>query len=223
MPKPRQRTLALVTAVAAVALTGAVVVAARSGDWSAAAPATASAVPPVRVVVPGRPGESATVTDSDRIRGPAGFTYNAADTAFVQMMIVHHGSALERAARAPERAANAGVRALAARVAAAQKPEVAWLRAWLKARGRPADPAGHDHSTMPGMPGRTELAALTAARGADFDRLFVDLLTAHHLGAVQMAGDVLRGGSDELLAQTANEMAAEQGAEIRRMEQLTLG
>ena len=48
------------------------------------------------------------------------------------------------------------------------------------------------------------------------------MMTAHHRGAQQMAGDVLRGGTDELLSEMANEMAVEQGSEIRRMEQLRI-
>jgi hypothetical protein len=35
-----------------------------------------------------------------------------------------------------------------------------------------------------------------------------------------MAGDVINGGSDERLREVANEMAVEQGSEIRRMQQL---
>jgi uncharacterized protein (DUF305 family) len=65
-----------------------------------------------------------------------------------------------------------------------------------------------------------DLEALTAARGAAFDRKFIAMMTAHHRGAIQMARDVLGGGTDQLLYETANEMAVEQGSEIRRMEQL---
>jgi uncharacterized protein (DUF305 family) len=121
---------------------------------------------------------------------------------------------------APERAGGTGLRALAARISAAQGPEITWLKRWLQDRKLPATDPGHDHSTMPGMQSPADLAALTAARGADFDRKFVAMMTAHHKGAIQMAGDVLGGGSDEVLRETANEMAVEQGSEIRRLEQL---
>jgi len=96
------------------------------------------------------------------------------------------------------------------------------LRAWLRARGLPEDQPGHDHSTMPGMQSESAIAALTAARGADFDRRFIEMMTAHHRGAQQMAGDVLRGGSDLRLSEMVNEMAVEQGSEIGRMAQLGL-
>ena len=218
----RQRTFTLVTAAVVVLAAGAGAWAARSDDGgSAAAPRpAASSAPPVRVVLPGKPGESARVTDSDQVRAPDGSTYNQIDVTFVQMMIVHHTQAVEMAQLAPERAGGTGLRALASRMQAAQAPEIKWLQQWLQARKLPVSDPGHDHSTMPGMQTPADLTALAAARGADFDRKFITMMTAHHKGALQMAGDVLAGGTDQVLHETANEMAVEQGSEIRRMEQL---
>jgi len=218
----RQRTLTLVAASAAVLAVGWTTLAVRSGDdRSAAAPRpSASATAPGRVVLPGRPGESATVTDTDHVRAPDGSTYNSIDVTFVQMMIVHHAQAIAMAKLAPERAGGAGLRALAARISAAQGPEIAWLKRWLSDRKLAETDPSHDHSTMPGMQTEADLAALTAARGAAFDSRFVAMMTAHHRGAIQMAGDVLGGGTDQTLREVANEMAVEQGSEIRRMEQL---
>ena len=207
--------------VAVAVVVAAAVLFGRSGDGSTATPApAASSAPPVRVVLPGRPGESAAVTDSDNVRAPDGSTYNAIDTAFVQMMIAHHTQAIAMADLAPSRAADAGVRALAQRISAAQAPEAAWLRAWLTARNLPESDPAHDHAAMPGMQTPEDVALLAATRGAAFDRRFVTMMTAHHRGALQMAGDVLKGGTDQSLQQTANEMAVEQGSEIRRLAQL---
>jgi len=209
-------------AVAVILLgTGVSVLIARWSDGSsAAAPAPSASTTPVRVVVPGRPGESAQVTDSDRVRAPDGSTYNGIDTAFAQMMIVHHGQAIRIADLAAERAGDTRLRALADRISDAQKPEVTVLKAWLSARRLPENDPAHDHSTMPGMQTEAAIAELGAARGADFDRRFVAMMTAHHRGAQQMAADVLRGGTDQSLSELANEMAVEQVSEIRRMAQL---
>jgi uncharacterized protein (DUF305 family) len=218
----QRRTATLVAATAALVLAiGGAILAARAGDRSAAAPRTsASSAPPARVVLPGRPGESATVTDSDRVRAPDGSTYNAVDTAFVRMMIAHHAQAITMARLAPDRAADASLRALAERIGAAQAPEIDRLRAWLSERRLDEVDPTHDHATMPGMQTDADMAALAAARGTDFDRRFVTMMTAHHRGAIQMAGDVLNGGTDQTVSELANEMAAEQGSEIRRMDQL---
>ncbi|MCA2213188.1 DUF305 domain-containing protein [Jidongwangia harbinensis] len=216
----RQRISTLVAAVVVVLAAGGAVIAARSGGSGSAAAPRASAAPPVRVVVPGRPGESAVVTDSDRLGAPEGSTYNAVDTTFVQMMIVHHGQAVTMADLAAERAGSAGVRSLASRISAAQKPEIEVLRAWLQSRKLAASDPRHDHATMPGMQSEADLAALAAARGTEFDRRFITMMTAHHQGAIRMAGDALAGGTDQTVQELANEMAVEQGSEIRRMRQL---
>jgi uncharacterized protein (DUF305 family) len=212
----------LLAAGVAVAVAVGVVVATRSGSGSGAAaplPSTVSEAPH-RVVVPGRPGESADVTLSDRVKAPNGPTYNGIDTTFVQMMIVHHGQAIEMAGLARQRGSNGELRALADRISAAQGPEVTYLRTWLRDRKLPETDPSHDHSTMPGMQTPADMATLAAASGAEFDRTFVAMMTAHHRGAQQMAGDVITNGEDELLREMANEMAVEQGSEIRRMAEL---
>ena len=43
-----------------------------------------------------------------------------------------------------------------------------------------------DHSTMPGMATQDQLNALGAARGKDFDRMFLDLMIKHHEGALTL-------------------------------------
>lgn len=219
----RRRAMTLVAVAAVLAAAAGVAVAARSGPGRSAAAERpgAAATSPQRVVLPGRPGEPARVSDSDRVKAPDGSTYNTIDSTFVQMMIVHHGQAIDMAALAAGRAGDTRLRALADRIGAAQKPEVAWLRAWLRDRGLPEDPA-HDHATMPGMQAPAAMTALAARRGADFDRSFVTMMTDHHRGAMTMARDVLGGGTDERLREVAGEMAVEQGSEIRRMDQLGL-
>jgi uncharacterized protein (DUF305 family) len=176
--------------------------------------------PPVRVVLPGRPGESATVSDSNQVRAPDGSTYNAIDVAYAQMMIAHHAQAIEMAELAGSRAGSAGVRALAGRISAAQQPEIDVLRSWLRDRGQPENAPGHDHAGMPGMQSAAAIGELSATRGADFDRRFVTMMIAHHRGAQQMAGDLLRGGSDQRMSEMANETAVEQGSEINRLDDL---
>jgi uncharacterized protein (DUF305 family) len=59
---------------------------------------------------------------------------------------------------------------------------------------------------------------LAAAEGDEFDRLFVELMTVHHEGAVTMAEDVLAEGKDQTVMRMANDVIAEQNADIARME-----
>lgn len=221
----RVRTSTLVAVAVVLAGAGAAVAAARAGSaGSAAAPRpSVSATPPQRVVLPGGPGDEAVVSDSDKVRAPDRSTYNGVDTAFVQMMIVHHQQAIEMARLAPGRAANERLAALAERIDAAQPYEINFFRTWLKERGLPENDPKHDHGTMPGMQTAADLTALTGAKGAAFDSRFATMMADHHRGAMRMAGDLLKGGSDEKLREVANEMAVEQGSEIRRIAEVTAG
>ncbi|WP_433280860.1 DUF305 domain-containing protein [Micromonospora sp. CA-244673] len=198
---------------------------ATAASPAAASPvdASPSAVPPVvvpPVVVPGRPGEPAATRAAQEVRDAAPPRYNGLDVWYVRMMIPHHQQAVEMATLAPDRATDPRVRAVADRIRAAQGPELGVLRGWLGARGLPAELPGHDHGTMRGMQSAEAVRQLAAARGADFDRLFVRMMTAHHEGAVVMSTDLLKVGVDQTLQEFANAVAVEQSAEITRLREL---
>ncbi|HEU4424291.1 MAG TPA: DUF305 domain-containing protein [Pilimelia sp.] len=176
---------------------------------------SAPQVPPV--IVPGRPGESASTVPADRVTAPDGTVYNSMDAWFVRMMIPHHEQAVQIAALAPSRARNPQIRALAERIAVGQAGEIDRLKAWLRARGLDDRVSGHDHTTMRGMQPPAALRALAAAQGRAFDVLFVDMMSQHHQGAIDMAADVLRGGTNLEVEQLANDIASEQAIEINRM------
>jgi uncharacterized protein (DUF305 family) len=231
MTNRRARTLAIVTLALVLPLVVLVVV--RSGDdprgaRSVSAPATtASAGTPAptgpAIIVPGRPGESAAVRAAEEVGDVGPAPHNSMDVWFVRMMIPHHAQALEMAELAPTRAADPDIRALADRIRASQGPEIGMMRGWLQNRGLPAEVEGHDHGTMRGMQSPEAMRQLAAARGADFDRLFVRMMTEHHQGAVQMATDLLKVGSDLTMSEFANSVATEQAVEIARMRDLVAG
>ncbi|QDY08583.1 DUF305 domain-containing protein [Micromonospora sp. HM134] len=172
------------------------------------------------VIVPGRPGEPAATRPAQEVRAPGTPRYNTPDVWFVRMMIPHHQQALQMAELAPGRAASAQVTAIAARIRGAQGPEIGLLRGWLDARGLAAGEPGHDHGRMPGMQSPEAIRQLTDARGVTFDRLFVQLMTAHHTGAVTMATQLLSAGADQQLNEFANAVATEQTVEIARLRAL---
>ncbi|MCW3815146.1 DUF305 domain-containing protein [Micromonospora sp. DR5-3] len=197
----------------------------RAGDGGAVvarapAPNASSTVDAPPVIVPGRPGESATTRPGQEVRNAESARYNSLDVWFVRMMIPHHQQAVEMAALATDRAADPRVRAVAERIRAAQGPEIGVLRGWLGARGLPAEVSGHDHGTMRGMQPPEAMRQLAAARGAEFDRRFVRMMTEHHQGAVAMATDLLRVGADQTMQEFANAVATEQSAEIARLHDL---
>jgi uncharacterized protein (DUF305 family) len=204
-------------------LGGALVVGLAGCTDTPATPKASTYTAPVSVIQPGRPGETATtVAPGQTAARPPEASWNGADLYFVSMMVVHHTQALRMARLAAGRTSNPKVQAVAERVLAAQAPEIQTLKAWLGARQQKvpdslAD-AGHAHAGMPGAVTPARLAALARAQGTDFDRQFLDLMMAHHAGAVQMAGTVTTAGTDLAVQEIAAEVSVGQNAEIRRME-----
>lgn len=194
------------------------------------------------VVQGGKPGEPLeTVAPEDYDSAVARAPHNEADAEFVTMMIGHHSQALEMSALAPDRAESQQVTTFARRIHVAQDAEITMMSTWLAdhdlpvpadgATGEsddagdgegPRAPEGHDHAAedMPGMLTAAELTELEGTDGTAFDRLFLESMIRHHEGALTMCTDVLAEGSDERIAEIATDMAADQAAEIRRMQQL---
>lgn len=185
------------------------------------------------IVAPGKPGEPNKTLSPEEAKEAAKPTPpNEADVEYVGMMIVHHQQAIEMSDLAEKHATEKMVRGLAARIAAAQGPEIDMMNKWLKEHGKPtvapAPEGGHDgghgdheapdHSGMPGMASEEEMAALAEARGEAFDRTFLKLMIAHHQGALTMARKVQNAGADIRVQEMADDVIATQSAEIRRMQ-----
>jgi uncharacterized protein (DUF305 family) len=180
--------------------------------------ATAGSGPPL--IMPGEPGAPAsTATPGQRV-GPGAARPGGTDIRFAQLMIPHHQQAIEMATLAGKQAGDAEVRGIAGRIVAAQNPEIAVLRQWLKNNGRPA---GAAHGGMPGMASPQQIAELRAATGRRFDRLFLRLMITHHEGALTMALDEIKSGRDPYLVRIARDVHATQSAEIQRMRPMLGG
>ncbi|WUJ18424.1 DUF305 domain-containing protein [Streptomyces sp. NBC_00390] len=173
------------------------------------------------VVAPGKPGEPArTLSAEEAAEAAPDDSPNSADFTYARMMITHHRQAIEMTALATDRAESTQVKRLAARIAAAQQPEVDAMEGWLKNNGGEKAGGGHDHGAMPGMATKAQLAQLRAAKGEAFDQLFLTLMITHHQGAVTMAVEVLSDGNNVLVEEMANEVIAQQTSEIGRMQQM---
>ncbi|GAA3243646.1 DUF305 domain-containing protein [Streptomyces sp. XM83C] len=174
------------------------------------------------VIVPGNPGEpNRTLSARDAAaQRKEDDTPNSADVRYAQMMIEHHEQALRMTRLAPERAGSEAVRRLAERISAAQRPEIDAMRSWLKSNGKSATAGPHDLHSMPGMATEAQLARLGAAKGAAFDALFLSLMITHHSGAIDMAAEVKAQGNSIAVEEMADDVIAQQTAEITRMRQM---
>jgi uncharacterized protein (DUF305 family) len=175
-------------------------------------------------------------------RAEARTAFTEADVHFMAGMIGHHAQALIMSRLAPANDANPSVQTLAARIINAQRDEIASMQTWLRDREQPVPEvhidglklmvhgggahAHHDHTTMPGMLSQAQLEELAAARGADFDRLFLTYMIQHHSGAVTMVEELFSNdgaGQDEAAFKIASDINVDQITEIARMQQMLDG
>lgn len=151
-----------------------------------------------------------------------------ADVRFMQHMMAHHQQARVMSAMVPERTTRPEIRLIAERIDVSQEDEMRQMRSWLRRHGAEAPAtdahAAHgEHASMPGMLTRAELARLAAARGAEFDRLFLEYMIRHHEGAVTMVAELFATPGAAQTSETygfANDVNADQRAEIARMRAL---
>ena len=135
---------------------------------------------------------------------------------------------------APTHGASAELQRLSERIVVAQNDEIAIMQNWLREKSQPVPEAtpgpvrmamsGMDHEMlMPGMLTDEELKQLEAARGAEFDRLFLAFMIRHHEGALTMVDELFASpgaAQDETVFRFASDVFADQTTEIRVMQQM---
>ena len=169
---------------------------------------------------------SAQATSTTSASGEAIATENNdADVMFAQMMIPHHQQAVEMSEMLLAKDdVPAEVAAFAQKVIDAQGPEIERMNAMLTAWGQdPVDTdgmEGMDHGGMSGMMSEEDMAALEQAQGTEAARLYLEQMTAHHKGAVDMAKDEDKDGQNPQAVQLAEQVIADQEAEITEMQQM---
>jgi uncharacterized protein (DUF305 family) len=181
------------------------------------------------VVQPGAPGQpSKTLPPSTKGTLPP---RSQADVAFMQGMIMHHAQAVEMTALITSHTENKELRLLGARISSSQSDEIKFMKRWLAARGERVpmampgmpgmDMAGEPMPLMPGMLTPEQMEALRAAKGAEFDRLFLTGMIQHHGGALMMVKDLFDtagAGQDAELFNFATDVDSGQRAEIKIMQ-----
>ena len=107
---------------------------------------------------------------------------------------------------------------LADRIRYSQEPEIGAMKQWQRVNNVVSSHG--DHGSMPGMATQDQLTALGAARGRDFDRMFLELMIAHHRGAIDMAEALLARSRVTVATDFASSVVKAQEAEISLMEQM---
>jgi uncharacterized protein (DUF305 family) len=149
-------------------------------------------------------------------------------------MISHHAQAIAMSRWAPTHGASPSVRVLAERIINAQQDEIATMQRWLRDRHQPVpepDPAGvkmmmggAEHvMLMPGMLTENQMRELDAARGPNFDRLFLSFMIQHHQGAIAMVRQLFDSpgaAREDLAFKLASDVNVDQTTEVARMQRM---
>ncbi|MEP7312043.1 MAG: DUF305 domain-containing protein [Pseudomonadota bacterium] len=117
--------------------------------------------------------------------------HTQADLQFLSHMIVHHQQALDLCALVPSRSSREELHRYARYLNDAQRAEIDHMQGLL----RQAEERGavipeehlHDDPPMAGMLSKARMTAIAAARGGEFEQLWLQGMILHHQGAVDMA------------------------------------
>ena len=143
---------------------------------------------------------------------------------FLATMVEHHQMAVDMAEAEIQAGDRPAVKALATRIIADQKKEIAQMRSWYRALyGEDVpqmDMGDHEMAAMMGMAGMSP-EAITGA--ADPDEAFLRMMIPHHAGALLMADMVLNGQPNADVKALANQIIDAQAKEIAEMQQLRKG
>lgn len=179
------------------------------------------------------PSEAAAIAQAQA--DSARYPYTDADIKFMSGMIPHHAQAIVMAGWAPSHGASPSVQTLCARIINAQRDEIHLMQTWLRDRRQPVpqpDSSGtvmmnmngmQMAMVMPGMLTPEQMKQLNAARGQDFDRLFLQFMIQHHRGAVSMVQDLFASngaGQDLTVFKLATGINVDQTTEIARMQRM---
>lgn len=192
-----------------------------------AAPGAAPPNGPPPIVQPGAPGQASKVISAAAASDLSKVAFTDADVKFMQGMIGHHAQAIEMVELLKARTGSEDMKKLGLRIELSQDDEIKMMEHWLQARGQqpPDHMAMHDHAgmampMMPGMLSPEEMQRLAAAKGAEFDRLFLEGMIKHHGGALTMVKDLLdvpgAAQESEVFA-FVSDVEADQRMEIDRM------
>jgi uncharacterized protein (DUF305 family) len=155
---------------------------------------------------------------------PKGAIYTEADVRFMQGMIAHHAQAIYMSRMAAAHQAGPRMLKFAQKIDQSQIAEIALMQEWLRAKNQVAPDTGSWRTMqMPGMLTADQLKTLDAARGAEFDRTFLELMIQHHQGALQMVADLFatpRAAQDVDVSVLASDIQVVQTAEIGVMRQM---
>ena len=181
------------------------------------------------------PGNNSGSGGTNRGMSPAGSPAAGArtntDVAFTSNMIRHHAQAAVIANMANAQATDPKLRHLATQMMATQQPQLKTMSDQMTRWGMPLPAMGNGNDTgsmgagNDGMMTIAQMGALGKARGAGFDRMWLQTMIKNHQGAVAISRTELAQGSNPDNKKLAQAIIDAQSADITQMSSMmaTLG
>jgi uncharacterized protein (DUF305 family) len=172
-------------------------------------------------------------------------TTESAEAGFARDMQTHHNQGVELSFIIRDLTDDDAVRLLAYDIATTQSAQSGMMQGWLAVWGLPAhgpDPEmtwmmqptlkgeGHNHGSgdsahepgepMPGLATPEQITELKSLTGVAAERIFLQLMIAHHQGAIEMGEAVLDRSTNSTVRTFANGVVKSQQSEIDLMNSM---
>lgn len=182
--------------------------------------AGAAAIACAALVVGGCHCSSSPDPTASPVRAAASARHGApVDVTFLETIVFQHQQALELAAMVPEQTSNTALIKLAAQIAAQQFREQQGCAAQLLQWETPA--AQHAAAdTIPGMADAATIDRLRALHGPEFDTAWLQVMLAHHRGAISLAHDEIEHGQSPEAISIAQSLIPLQQTQIDQINEL---
>lgn len=145
-----------------------------------------------------------------------GMTMVSSEKEFITEMIPHHQEAVDTARQVLERGATTPeIKSLMENIILNQEKEIADMKSWYESwYGSAYQPSGNYKSMM---------RDLSELRGVEIDKVFLEDMVMHHMGAIMMAHSVQRYIEHDEIKNLTNTIIESQSDEINLMRRLSEG
>lgn len=141
------------------------------------------------------------------------------DLQYIDTMTMHHKAAISMAELAATNGENPEIKLLSQKIIEQQNKDIATMAAIrAKTYSSQKDAANMEMKGMKTSMEDMDMEKLKSAKGADFDRLYIQMMSTHHQGGVTMATEALEQLTDKKLIEMSNNIIATQTAEIAKLK-----
>lgn len=155
--------------------------------------------------------------DHEGMQSSSGATQASYDLKFIDSMSQHHRMGIDMMKLADQRAKHGELKEMARKDIETQEKQIQQMQAW-KADWYPDKKDAMDMN-MPGMGSMQDMPMdkLAASSGDAFDKMYIDMMSMHHRGAIKMSKDAVKNAKHQEIRELAQKIIDEHTKEIAQM------